>query len=83
MPKGKSQAATTAEMPTYVNTQHINMETLLALQADAESDISGNTDSTKESSPGKDLFDMSKLCFFFIFFLTGKSISLCINSAHK
>uniref|UniRef100_A0A669QNS5 SHC adaptor protein 3 n=1 Tax=Phasianus colchicus TaxID=9054 RepID=A0A669QNS5_PHACC len=58
MPKGKSQAATTAEMPTYVNTQHINMETLLALQADAESDISGNTDSTKESSPGKDLFDM-------------------------
>uniref|UniRef100_A0A669R2D2 SHC adaptor protein 3 n=1 Tax=Phasianus colchicus TaxID=9054 RepID=A0A669R2D2_PHACC len=47
MPKGKSQAATTAEMPTYVNTQHINMETLLALQADAE-----------KSSPGKDLFDM-------------------------
>ncbi|XP_048788125.1 SHC-transforming protein 3 isoform X2 [Lagopus muta] len=58
MPKGKSQATTAAEMPTYVNTQHINMESLLALPADAESDISGNTDSTKESSPEKDLFDM-------------------------
>ncbi|XP_072215907.1 SHC-transforming protein 3 isoform X3 [Excalfactoria chinensis] len=58
MPEGKSQATTTAEMPTYVNTQQINMETLLALQADAESDISGNRDSTKESCPGKDLFDM-------------------------
>lgn len=64
MPKGKSQATTAAEMPTYVNTQHINMESLLALPADAESDISGNTDSTKESSPEKDLFDMSKLSFF-------------------
>ncbi|XP_042678889.1 SHC-transforming protein 3 isoform X2 [Centrocercus urophasianus] len=58
MPKGKSQATTAAEMPTYVNTQHINMESLLALLADAESDISGNTDITKESSPEKDLFDM-------------------------
>ncbi|XP_065596644.1 SHC-transforming protein 3 [Cyrtonyx montezumae] len=58
MPERKSQATTMSEMPTYVNTQHINMETLLALQADAESHVSGNTDNTKGSSPGKDLFDM-------------------------
>ncbi|XP_067172739.1 SHC-transforming protein 3 [Apteryx mantelli] len=58
MPEGKSQVTPTAEMPTYVNTQHINMEALLALQADAESAFSGTTDNTKESSPGKDLFDM-------------------------
>ncbi|KAK1190104.1 SHC3 protein, partial [Pygoscelis papua] len=58
MPEGKSQVTPTAEMPTYVNTQHINTEALLALQADAESTFSGTTDDTKESSPGKDLFDM-------------------------
>uniref|UniRef100_A0A8B9BC15 SHC adaptor protein 3 n=1 Tax=Anser brachyrhynchus TaxID=132585 RepID=A0A8B9BC15_9AVES len=58
VPEGRSQVTPTAEMPTYVNTQHINMEALLALQADAESTFSGNTDNTKESSPGKDLFDM-------------------------
>ncbi|NXS94349.1 SHC3 protein, partial [Jacana jacana] len=58
MPDGKSQVTTTAEMPTYVNTQHINIEALLALQAGAESTISGTADDIKESSPGKDLFDM-------------------------
>ncbi|KFV20117.1 SHC-transforming protein 3, partial [Tauraco erythrolophus] len=58
VPEGKSQVTPTAEMPTYVNTQHINIETLLALQADAESTFSGTADDTKESSPGKDLFDM-------------------------
>uniref|UniRef100_A0A663EWN7 SHC adaptor protein 3 n=1 Tax=Aquila chrysaetos chrysaetos TaxID=223781 RepID=A0A663EWN7_AQUCH len=47
MPEGNSQVTPTTEMPTYVNTQHINIEALLALQADAE-----------KSSPGKDLFDM-------------------------
>ncbi|KFP89371.1 SHC-transforming protein 3, partial [Apaloderma vittatum] len=56
--KGKSQVTPTAEMPTYVNTQHINIEALLALQANAESTFSGTADDTKESSPGKDLFDM-------------------------
>ncbi|XP_014803087.1 PREDICTED: SHC-transforming protein 3 isoform X2 [Calidris pugnax] len=58
MLEGKSQVTATAEMPTYVNTQHINIEALLALQADAESTISGTADDIKESSPGKDLFDM-------------------------
>uniref|UniRef100_A0A8C8BDN1 SHC adaptor protein 3 n=1 Tax=Otus sunia TaxID=257818 RepID=A0A8C8BDN1_9STRI len=42
IPEGKSKGTPTAEMPAYVNTQHINIEALLALQ----------------SSPGKDLFDM-------------------------
>ncbi|KFV46471.1 SHC-transforming protein 3, partial [Tyto alba] len=59
MPEGNSKVSPTAEMPTYVNTQHINIEALLALQADAESTFSGTADDTKESSPGKDLFDMT------------------------
>ncbi|KFV64432.1 SHC-transforming protein 3, partial [Dryobates pubescens] len=54
----KSQVTPTAEMPTYVNTQHINIEALLALQTGAESTFAGTADDTKESSPGKDLFDM-------------------------
>ncbi|KFP35029.1 SHC-transforming protein 3, partial [Chlamydotis macqueenii] len=58
MLEGKSQVTPTAEVPMYVNTQHINIEALLALQADAESTFSGTADDTKESSPGKDLFDM-------------------------
>ncbi|KFW07305.1 SHC-transforming protein 3, partial [Eurypyga helias] len=64
MPEGKSQVIPTAEMPTYVNTQHINTEALLALQADAESAFSGTADDTKESSPGKDLFDMKNFLNF-------------------
>ncbi|KFP86560.1 SHC-transforming protein 3, partial [Acanthisitta chloris] len=59
MPEGKSEVTPTAEMPTYVNTQHINMEALLALQADAESTFSGTTEDPEASSPGKDLFDMT------------------------
>ncbi|NWU93421.1 SHC3 protein, partial [Upupa epops] len=58
MPEGTSQVTTEAEMPTYVNTQHINIESLLALQADAESTFSGTALDIKESSPVKDLFDM-------------------------
>ncbi|NXN16011.1 SHC3 protein, partial [Indicator maculatus] len=54
----KSQVTPTAEIPTYINTQHINIEALLALQADTESTFSQTADDTKESSPGKDLFDM-------------------------
>uniref|UniRef100_A0A8C8BDC5 SHC adaptor protein 3 n=1 Tax=Otus sunia TaxID=257818 RepID=A0A8C8BDC5_9STRI len=58
IPEGKSKGTPTAEMPAYVNTQHINIEALLALQADAENTFTGTADDTKESSPGKDLFDM-------------------------
>ncbi|KFO64046.1 SHC-transforming protein 3, partial [Corvus brachyrhynchos] len=47
-----------SQLPTYVNTQHINREALLALQADAESTFSGTTENAEASSPGKDLFDM-------------------------
>ncbi|NWW24282.1 SHC3 protein, partial [Falcunculus frontatus] len=54
----KSEVAPTAELPAYVNTQHINREALLALQADAESTFSGTTEDAEASSPGKDLFDM-------------------------
>ncbi|XP_065518047.1 SHC-transforming protein 3 [Lathamus discolor] len=54
----KSQVTSTAEMPTYVNTQHIDVEALLALQADTESTFCGTADDTKANSPGKDLFDM-------------------------
>ncbi|XP_060618021.2 SHC-transforming protein 3 isoform X1 [Anolis sagrei] len=59
MPEGKSNMTSPGEMPTYVNTKHINMETLQALQAEAEHLLSGTTESTKDSSPAKDLFDMS------------------------
>ncbi|NXY14442.1 SHC3 protein, partial [Atrichornis clamosus] len=58
MPEEKSEVAPTAGLPTYVNTQHINREALLALQADDESTFSGTTEDTEASSPGKDLFDM-------------------------
>ncbi|XP_066472349.1 SHC-transforming protein 3 [Tiliqua scincoides] len=59
MPEGKSNVISPGEVPTYVNTQHINMETLQVLQSDAENVCSGTTESTKDSSPGKDIFDMS------------------------
>nr|XP_006131951.1 SHC-transforming protein 3 [Pelodiscus sinensis] len=58
VPEGKLQVTVTGEVPAYVNTQHINMEALLPLQADAESIFSGTKDYTKDSSPRKDLFDM-------------------------
>ncbi|XP_038259646.1 SHC-transforming protein 3 [Dermochelys coriacea] len=58
VPEGKPQVTTTGEVPAYVNTQHINMEALLALQADAESAFTGTKECTKDSSPRKDLFDM-------------------------
>ncbi|NWW55523.1 SHC3 protein, partial [Ifrita kowaldi] len=58
MSEDKSEVAPTAELPTYVNTQHINREALLALQADAESTFSGTAENAEASSPGKDLFDM-------------------------
>ncbi|KYO20657.1 SHC-transforming protein 2 isoform A [Alligator mississippiensis] len=58
VPEGKSHFTPAGEVPTYVNTQHINVEALLALQSDAESMFNATTDCTKESSPRKDLFDM-------------------------
>uniref|UniRef100_A0A8C0H6H9 SHC adaptor protein 3 n=1 Tax=Chelonoidis abingdonii TaxID=106734 RepID=A0A8C0H6H9_CHEAB len=58
VPEGKPQVTPTGEVPAYVNTQQINMEALLELQADAESAFSGTKECTKDSSPRKDLFDM-------------------------
>ncbi|XP_063036713.1 SHC-transforming protein 3 isoform X3 [Melospiza melodia melodia] len=58
MPEEKSEVAPTGELPIYVNTQHINREDLLALQADAESAFCGTAEDALASSPGKDLFDM-------------------------
>ncbi|NXQ26149.1 SHC3 protein, partial [Alaudala cheleensis] len=58
MSEDKSEVAPTAELPVYVNTQHINREDLLALQADAESTFSGTAEDAEASNPGKDLFDM-------------------------
>ncbi|XP_057899284.1 SHC-transforming protein 3 isoform X2 [Melospiza georgiana] len=58
MPEEKSEVAPTGELPIYVNTQHINREDLLALQADAESAFCGRGEDALASSPGKDLFDM-------------------------
>ncbi|KAG8130747.1 hypothetical protein E2320_017330 [Naja naja] len=60
MPEGKSNVDPSKEMmPMYVNTRHINMETLHALQTEAENLFTEKTESTKDSRPGKDLFDMS------------------------
>ncbi|XP_032941816.1 SHC-transforming protein 3 isoform X3 [Catharus ustulatus] len=58
MSEEKSEVAPTAELPIYVNTQHINTEDLLALQTDDESTFSGTAEDAEASSPGKDLFDM-------------------------
>ncbi|NXH40476.1 SHC3 protein, partial [Dicaeum eximium] len=55
MSEEKPEIAPPAELPIYVNTQHINREDLMALQADTESTFSGTAEA---SSPGKDLFDM-------------------------
>lgn len=60
MSEEKSEVAPTAELPIYVNTQHINTEDLLALQTDDESTFSGTAEDAEASSPGKDLFDMSE-----------------------
>ncbi|XP_072848471.1 SHC-transforming protein 3 [Pogona vitticeps] len=59
IPDVKSNVNSPGEMPTYVNTRCINMETLQALQAEAENLLSGTTEHTKDRSPGKDIFDMS------------------------
>ncbi|XP_074850258.1 SHC-transforming protein 3 [Carettochelys insculpta] len=58
VPEGKPQVIPMGQVPAYVNTQHINMEALLPLQAEAESAFSGAKDCTRDSSPRKDLFDM-------------------------
>ncbi|XP_061071703.1 SHC-transforming protein 3 isoform X2 [Conger conger] len=57
LPEGKSQVPKTGDAPTYVNTQHIDVQVLAALQteSDAVTDPSGGG---PKDSPRKDLFDM-------------------------
>lgn len=66
MSEEKSEVVPTGELPIYVNTQNINREDLLALQADAESAFSGTAEDAQASSPGKDLFDMSEFPSYFL-----------------
>nr|XP_033784640.1 SHC-transforming protein 3 [Geotrypetes seraphini] len=56
-PEGMSHMSPT-EAPTYVNTQHLNMQALKALQKSVESAFSTSIDSTKDISSRKDIFDM-------------------------
>ncbi|NXR46937.1 SHC3 protein, partial [Hippolais icterina] len=58
MSEEKSEVAPTAELPIYVNTQHINREDLLGLHAEAGSTFSGIAEDAEAASQGKDLFDM-------------------------
>ncbi|XP_029474264.1 SHC-transforming protein 3 [Rhinatrema bivittatum] len=50
-PEGKSHTSHIGEVPTYVNTQHLNMQALMDVE-------SASTDCTKDISPRKDIFDM-------------------------
>nr|XP_020456489.1 SHC-transforming protein 3-like isoform X2 [Monopterus albus] len=57
LPESKAPPPKTAEMPAYVNTQHIDAQVLAALQAEGDSVTKDMAAAAKES-PQKDLFDM-------------------------
>ncbi|XP_075455953.1 SHC-transforming protein 3 isoform X2 [Ascaphus truei] len=57
-PEGKSPVNQTGNAPSYVNTQHINKQTLGALQKCVGTTFCVSMDSTKDNSPRKDIFDM-------------------------
>ncbi|XP_078531768.1 SHC-transforming protein 3 [Lissotriton helveticus] len=57
-PEVNAHTPPTGDMPTYVNTQHLNMRALKALQSEGEIAFSTSLDSTKDVSPGMDIFDM-------------------------
>ncbi|XP_041106215.1 SHC-transforming protein 3-like isoform X4 [Polyodon spathula] len=56
-PEGKTQLPKIGEVPTYVNTQHIDVQSLVALQANSDTVIN-ETAGTARDSPRKDIFDM-------------------------
>ncbi|MBN3284252.1 SHC3 protein, partial [Polyodon spathula] len=56
-PEGKTQLPKMGEVATYVNTQHIDVQALVALQANSDTVISGTAGIAKDS-PRKDIFDM-------------------------
>ncbi len=60
LPEVKGQAPKAGEVPTYVNTQHIDTQVLAALQGESETLSESGTSGTAKDSPRKDLFDMSK-----------------------
>ncbi|XP_053323736.1 SHC-transforming protein 3 [Spea bombifrons] len=57
-PEGKLTGNQAGNAPTYVNTQHINMKTLGALQRSIDGSFCGSIDSSRDANPRKDLFDM-------------------------
>ncbi|KAL4617343.1 SHC-transforming protein 3-like [Arapaima gigas] len=57
LPEGKNNLPKTAGTPTYVNTQHIDVRVLAALQAEADTVTDKSTVVAKDS-PRKDIFDM-------------------------
>ncbi|KAJ8402365.1 hypothetical protein AAFF_G00368540 [Aldrovandia affinis] len=57
LPEGKSQVPKMGDVPTYVNTQHIDVQVLAALQAESDTVMDGPVGVAKDS-PRKDLFDM-------------------------
>lgn len=59
LPEVKGQAPKAGEVPTYVNTQHIDTQVLAALQGESETLSDSGTSGTAKDSPRKDLFDMS------------------------
>lgn len=65
LPEVKGQAPKAGEVPTYVNTQHIDTQVLAALQGESETASDLGTTGPAKDSPRKDLFDMSKSEFFF------------------
>lgn len=58
LPEVKGQAPKAGEVPTYVNTQHIDTQVLAALQGESETASDSGTTGTAKDSPRKDLFDM-------------------------
>lgn len=60
LPEVKGQTSKPGEVPTYVNTQHIDTQVLAALQSETEMSCDTGTSGTAKDSPRKDLFDMSK-----------------------
>lgn len=59
LPEGKNPLAKAASTPTYVNTQHMDVRVLVALQGEADSVMDRPSGEPKDS-PRKDIFDMSK-----------------------
>ncbi|KAJ8338980.1 hypothetical protein SKAU_G00357660 [Synaphobranchus kaupii] len=57
LPEGKGQVPKMGDVPTYVNTQHIDVQVLAALQTECDTVTDAPVGVAKDS-PRKDLFDM-------------------------